>query len=364
MSGLPSGLKFNAKTLALTGAAKKNETKTVRVTVKNASGYTWKQSFVVTVSGGTVTDVVAAKGCVKTGAPVIVTGNAALGKVTGAKVYVAGRKASIKATPAAGSIFLGWYEDAAFTTPAANLPKGYLTASQSVVVPAEGLELYARFAKVENWAVGTFDGVFYDGDTNACGTVTFTVSSKGKVSGKVKADGTTCSFSAATFDDVCEVEGAKVFVAHPTVKVGGETLTLELVLGESDVSGLGYAEIFFGEEADAPFAKGVQNGWKLKPSPLPSFPTGKKALSFDAPEGLKVTFAAKGVAKVSGKVAGTSVSATTQVLPVAWQSTKTPNLLTRVCVYAPPKRGFDGFCAVYDVVLKVGEGDAFVRVVK
>ena len=50
------------------------------------------------------------------------------------------------------------------------------------------------------------------------------------------------------------------------------------------------------------------------------------------------------------------------MLPVAWRSTMTVNLLAQVPVYVAPKKGQkSGFCAVYDVLLTAGEDGKFVE---
>ena len=72
--------------------------------------------------------------------------------------------------------------------------------------------------------------------------------------------------------------------------------------------------------------------------------------------GLTLKFGAKGVVKVTGKLAdGTKVSATARALPLAWHSTMTPNLLVQVCVYVPKT----GFCRTYGVLLTVGADGKF-----
>ena len=373
VSGLPSGLRFDKKTLAIgwrgKTAPKDATDKEVKVRVKNAAGYTFKQTYLVTVTGGVVAKIVPADDAVRTGEPVMLWGDAALGKVKGSKVYVAGRKASLRATPAKGSIFLGWYEDPTFANAATNLPKGYLTASQSVVVPADGgLHLFARFVELEDWAVGTFDGICYEavnGTNVESGTVTLTVSSKGKVMGKVRTGGKTYSFFAKTIADAFEVDGRYSFVAYPVMKVGRESREIVISISRNESTGLGVAEILFDEETGGSFSEAVQNGWKLRPSALPAFPTGKAALTLDLDNGLKLKFGAKGVVSFSGKVMGdngqpVSVSGSTCVLPVAWYSTMTPNLFARVYVYVAPKKNLaTGFCEVCDILLKVGASGKF-----
>ena len=50
MSGLPTGLKFDSKTLAITGKPTKPGVYTVKVTAKNASGYQWAENIELRVS--------------------------------------------------------------------------------------------------------------------------------------------------------------------------------------------------------------------------------------------------------------------------------------------------------------------------
>ena len=360
--GLPSGLKFDKKTLKITGAAKKSETKVVKVTVKNASGYTWKQNFTVKAEGGVLTEIkpdIASK--VETGVPVmLVGGDSALGAVKGSKVIVAGKKASIKATPAKGSIFLGWYEDAVFDKPADWLGKGYLTASQPVPVGSEDITLYARIVKLETWAQGTFDGVYFEtGDEGdeSLGTVTFTVSNKGKVSGKTLETGSSSAFKANMIEDAYyDADGAITYVVNPIAKVDGVEQKLKVEISFDEDANLGSAVIKYGEDADSPYAAAVQNGWKLKPVWLPGF---AKGLAKTLDNGLTFSFGAKGSVKISGTYAGVKVSAKAQLLPVEWDAAE-KTLKARVCVYLPKSSPL--ICETYDFVLTAGADGNFSTV--
>ena len=52
------------------------------------------------------------------------------------------------------------------------------------------------------------------------------------------------------------------------------------------------------------------------------------------------------------------------MLPLAWRSTMTPNLLAQVCVYVAPKKNLaGGLCKTLDVLLTVGEDGKFNGVV-
>ena len=52
LSGLPTGLKFDAKKMCITGAPSKGGVYWVQIKAKNASGYQWAENVKVTVTGG------------------------------------------------------------------------------------------------------------------------------------------------------------------------------------------------------------------------------------------------------------------------------------------------------------------------
>ena len=120
-----------------------------------------------------------------------------------------------------------------------------------------------------------------------------------------------------------------------------------------------------GGDRDGCGSVGVQRAWDRKTDAsigfeaFPAFDT--KALKDPLPldSGLTLKFGAKGKVTVGGKVNGIKVSGSTYVLPFAWHSTMTPNLLSQVCVYVAPTRNTPGFCAVYDVLLTVGADGKF-----
>ena len=160
-SGLPTGLKFNAKTLQITGTPTKGGVYWVQVKAKNASGYQWAENVMVTVSG----DGKEAKEPKLTRTayyPLTVICATEGGTASGTGVYAEGKKVTIKATPAKGYVFAGWYETAAeanggghagrVTRPASmsvTLPGADCRSpSMSVVVP-EMRYVFARFATKE-----------------------------------------------------------------------------------------------------------------------------------------------------------------------------------------------------------------------
>ena len=345
VSGLPSGLKFDKKTLEITGAAKKDGMKVVKVSVKNASGYTWKENWMVTTSGGKVTRIEPVSGShTAAGTPVEVWGDAQFGTVKGSKVYVVGKKASIKATPAKGSIFLGWYDDAEFTRLADWLPKGPRKASQSVVVTGE-LHLFARFVELKPWAVGTFNG---GGDEG--GLVTLTIGKTSKVSGKFLADGKKWKLSAAAFTDHAETNGVEAFFTTVTAKCGKEEMAVEVEVTASGVVGRYCASTR--DASGTVLFEAYRNGWKEEPLKTVAKTLKGKKVSVAAPRSedaagtVLLTVGANGAVKAKGTFDGYSASCSTVLIP-----TETKNEYL-VYVYFPPKAGkFDGFSSSYVIRL-------------
>ena len=223
------------------------------------------------------------------------------------------------------------------------------------------------------WAVGTFNGVMTGADvTNAYGKFTGTVGATGKISLKLTytsaltGKGATATFSVTGFERYNEQTGE--FVIRGSVKTGAVTRELNGIVLEDPETGLGRMQLVDDDAADPGIFDGVQNGWKLKGTDLPAFPTGKAALTCDVTnetDSLTLKFGAKGSVTFSGKVTGdngslVSVSGSTCVLPLAWVSTMTPNLLAQVCVYVAPKKNLaGGLCEVFDVLLTVGEDGKF-----
>lgn len=132
--GLPAGLKFNAKTGAITGAATKPTVETgVTVTFTKRGEDTLTTQFIVgpfPVLSVSAPD--APTGC----------------KATGAGAYAAGKKVTLKATAAKGFVFAGWYADADFETPLAG-DVDYRSPSYPYVMPTEDVALFARFVPAD-----------------------------------------------------------------------------------------------------------------------------------------------------------------------------------------------------------------------
>ena len=172
-----------------------------------------------------------------------------------------------------------------------------------------------------NWAVGSFDGAV------ACeaglGTVTATVASNGKVSGKYLIGTKTYSFSAPSI--LAETDDG-AFLADVAVKIAsGITLTDRIALAprtyDESAPDLGAATA----DDEANFltcSNAVQNAWARSDAALFRLPAFVKntavALEYNDPGfgfcSLAFKFGAKGAVTVAGTVGGRKVSASARIL--------------------------------------------------
>lgn len=149
-SGLPTGLKFDAKKMAITGTPTKSGVYWVQIKAKNASGYQWAENVRVTVPGGG-TEAKEPKLTRTAYYPLTVICANDGGTVSGTGVYAEGKKVSVKATPAKGYVFAGWHETANSEKGTVNGVDGadYRSASLNVTVP-ETRYVFALFATKED----------------------------------------------------------------------------------------------------------------------------------------------------------------------------------------------------------------------
>ncbi len=149
VSGLPTGLKFDAKTLRITGAPTKSGVFWGQIKAKNASGYQWAENVKVTVSGNGK-EAKEPKLTRTAYYPLTVICATEGGTVSGTGVYAEGKKVTIKATAAKGHVFAGWYETAAAANGGGCGATALLSlaASLNVVVP-EMRYVFAKFVTVD-----------------------------------------------------------------------------------------------------------------------------------------------------------------------------------------------------------------------
>ena len=147
VSGLPPGLKFNAKKMSVTGAPTRSGVYWVQVKAKNASGYQLAVNARMAVSG--YTKETAEPNLAKTAYhPLTVVCATEGGTVAGTGVYAEGKKVSVSARPDRGRVFVGWYRDAALEKPMSFAAGDWRTATQSVTVP-EVRYLFAKFVTAD-----------------------------------------------------------------------------------------------------------------------------------------------------------------------------------------------------------------------
>jgi len=215
-------------------------------------------------------------------------------------------------------------------------------------------------APLPAWAVGTFDGATYAGDSvEASGLVqAFTVAVNGKISGKLlRADGT-WTLAADSFASYDAENDA--YLATVIGKNGKLLETNEVTVAASGVTGTTLSEAAVTWTA-------YQNLWKRADTKA-DMPVIKKDIKVDyelvpgdANNKLTLTFKKDGAVAFAGKVGGASVSGSSQLVNdgEGW----------KVTLYAPAKGAFAGFSTTLAVALtldtqnivtgiSIGGGDA------
>ena len=147
VSGLPPGLKFNAKKMSVTGAPTRSGVYWVQVKAKNASGYQLAVNARMAVSGYTK-ETAEPKLAKAVYHPLTVVCATEGGTVAGTGVYAEGKKVSVSARPDRGRVFAGWYRDAALERPMSFAAGDWRAATQSVTVP-EVRYLFAKFVTAD-----------------------------------------------------------------------------------------------------------------------------------------------------------------------------------------------------------------------
>lgn len=213
-------------------------------------------------------------------------------------------------------------------------------------------------AALPEWAYGTYDGAYFtfeDGETNAIGSVTLTVSSVGRVSGKILTGGKAYSFAAASFDVYdADVTNFTARVSVPWSKTENEEFLLTV-----GVDGQGVGSVVLEPTGDgARRVEAVQNVWLRKDISAPDFATGAKQPLLELASGVTCKFGAKGVVTLGGKIEAVTVSGKAQTLVVS----RTEGADACVVVYVANAK-FEGgaHCEVVDVFLSDSDGDGKIE---
>jgi len=220
VKGLPSGLKYDAKTMTISGKATKSGKYKVSVTPTNSSVKKGvEQTFTLTVPNadssaalpGLLTDT-GAYGVVPAGVafdPWLVDCTPA----DGWSVKVSGLPAGLKFDAKTFTITGVPTKAGVYTVTFTASKKGEKNQISTITLEIEGLA---------DWAVGTFTGAVFDEGDNVVGHVqSITVSSAGKISGKIIDGGMTWTVAASSFDQYC----AGKYTATVTLKSGSTVIT-------------------------------------------------------------------------------------------------------------------------------------------
>ena len=230
--------------------------------------------------------------------------------------------------------------------------KGVVPSDVKITVTTAGKSSVTYLVKLTvgplpAWAVGTFDGEVEGGGI----VQAFTVATSGKISGKILEGGKTWTLSAASFDMVEDSS----FYATVIGKAGKEVVTNEVAVASAVVD-----DVEFGMASSYGWSA-WQNLWK-RADTKSYMPVLKKSVvktvELDAPGDvdnvLTLTFKANGVVSFAGKIAGSAVSGSSQLVcdGDAW----------KVTLYAPPKGAFKGFSETFAVTLTFDEANAVTGV--
>ena len=145
VTGLPSGMTFNAANLKFGGTPAEDGTYILTVTAKNASGYQMKQALRLVVGADDPSVETPEVAYTPTYPLTVVVAAGGGGTVSGTGVYAENKVVAVKATPAKNRVFAGWFADAACTQPAP-MATDYRAPAGKVRVP-DARYLFAKFIK-------------------------------------------------------------------------------------------------------------------------------------------------------------------------------------------------------------------------
>ena len=175
VEGLPDGMTFNAANLTFDGTPEAEGTYILTVTAKNASGYQMKQALRLVVGADDPTVETPEVEYTPTYPLTVSVAAGGGGTASGTGVYAEGNTVTVKAVPAKGRVFAGWFTDGACTLPAPVVSGDYRAPTAKVRVP-DVRNLFAKFLKkgaatdpVKNIACASLD---------ATGTLTMMVGVK------------------------------------------------------------------------------------------------------------------------------------------------------------------------------------------
>ena len=310
VSGLPSGLKYDTKTLKVSGKATKPGVYRVKVAATNTSVTKATDDttalFDVTVpnfESGKMPGLLYATGAYGTNDVGVAFGPDRVDCRTaeGWTAKVAGLPAGLKYDAKTGKISGIPTKAGSYTVTFTLSKKGEQNEVATITLNVEALPA---------WAVGTFDGGLLATAGADAGAVLglaqgLTVAANGKISGKVIDAAGTWTLSAASFDRYDAESGA--YFATVIGKSGKQSFTNEVQVSAAEFAGAARGEAAM-TGADAKM-EAVQNLWKTEPWKTAAKPFANKKLPIPvgAVEGaftsdtIELKFASSGAVTASGK---------------------------------------------------------------
>ena len=161
------------------------------------------------------------------------------------------------------------------------------------------------------WVTGNYyGGCVYE---EKVGRAKISVSSSGRISGKLIAAGSTHSFSTVGFDSF----GKDVLSLSPILpysyREGRKTIKAEKILKLTLDRDGDLGRISGGDPGDLTLAL-LQNAWERKDLSIPVFAGGSQVPMLECANGVKIKIGQKGAVKVGGKVGRVSVSGDSQLV--------------------------------------------------
>ena len=346
VSGLPTGLKYDAKTLTITGTPTKPGVYTVKA---SATNYSVKKAtedstatFTIVVANlrsGLYDDVIVYDGAYPLTVGVYDSEESHLRfpVESGAKVSVSGLPAGVKFAVADG--------EAVFT----GVPTKAGTYTVTITTTIKNMKyvdtITLSVKELPTWATGTFQGSVVLG-AEIGGLVDFTVGASGKISGKANIDGKAWTFAATSYT-MMESGDLDSCYAVGTAKCGKEVAEFSLYVYDGGCDGyvgdynfVGYRNQWKDADSAAELKKvfaEVQNAYKER---------GEKNVTALSEDGLTLKLANTGAVTISGTLDGYKVSASATLLD-AEPDFETPCIAGEVIIYIPPKVGkFAGYSVV------------------
>ena len=360
LSGLPAGLKFDAKTNQITGSATKPgayvvTAKLTNTTVKKAE----TRKFTVRVNNLTAANAFFAEPLanapdesyrISAGASHFVLPSLAL--ASGSKLTVAGLPAGLKFDAKTGVV-----------SGVATKPGVYTV---TLTVDKQVSTFTVEVEALPEWGVGVFQGLVSSNDV-PCGICDLTAAAAGKITGKLQQNGVSGAFTIASYADVEEASCS----ATGTVKIGTAVLPLALAATPDGISGAVEGDLRFvatvnhwkdkawADQLKKAHAAVLAEAKKLDPkATAPKFAFTDDATYPDAPAEIALTLAANGTVKAAAKyVTGRDArgkdvvyAASASAVLLEPDFAEAGAIRGTVVVHFPPKAGkFPGFTRLVEV---------------